>query len=239
MHFVAAVALLVSSALAVPQVYGPAPAGPTSSASSAQQAAASAPATNAPGTVSINVAPGDNFVFSPANVTAPNGTVVTFFFPNAGLTHSVTQSSFAEPCTYLAASGSSPAGFDSGLVENVQFSINITNDQTPIWFHCKQVTHCGLGMVGSINAATTGSNTFQAFQAAAVQIGSSEPVETSGSFASGGVGAVATASPANTASSAPSSSSSGSSSGSGAVVGTSVNYALGLLSALAVVMSLL
>ena len=43
-----------------------------------------------------------------------------------------------------------------------------------IWFHCKQVTHCGLGMVGSINAPSSGQYTFQAFQAAAKAIGSNE-----------------------------------------------------------------
>ena len=51
----------------------------------------------------------------------------------SGLAHSVTQSSFATPCTYLAASGNTSEGFDSGLQTAVQFSINITDDQrTPL-----------------------------------------------------------------------------------------------------------
>lgn len=41
----------------------------------------------------------------------------------------MTQSSFADPCTYLTASGGNPAGFDSGLQAGKQFSIKITNDQ--------------------------------------------------------------------------------------------------------------
>lgn len=41
--------------------------------------------------------------------------------------HSVTQSSFGAPCTYLAASGG-PGGFDSGLTQGTQFTITITND---------------------------------------------------------------------------------------------------------------
>jgi hypothetical protein len=53
---------------------------------------------------------------------------VTFFFPNSGIAHSVTQSSFANPCTYLAANGSVSAGFDSGLTQGDQFSITITDD---------------------------------------------------------------------------------------------------------------
>jgi plastocyanin len=113
----------------------------------------------------IDVAFDSTFTFHPANITAPNGTIVTFFFPkyvyvsvslgpgsqisfSAGISHSVTQSSFGAPCTYLAANGSKPGGFDSGLTAGTQFSINITNDAAPIWFHCKQVLHCGMGMVG-------------------------------------------------------------------------------------------
>jgi hypothetical protein len=48
----------------------------------------------------------------------------------SSLPHSVTQSSFADPCTYLAASGGAPAGFDSGLTSAKQFTINITDDTT-------------------------------------------------------------------------------------------------------------
>ena len=34
----------------------------------------------------IDVGAGGNFVFNPANVTAPNGTLITFFFPGYMLT---------------------------------------------------------------------------------------------------------------------------------------------------------
>lgn len=229
MRLTSTAALLLSPALVVAQgIYGgPAP-GPTTTA---QQAAASAPATNAPGTVNVNVAPNGNFVFSPNNFTAPNGTIVTFFFPNAGLQHSVTQSSFADPCTPLAASGNSPAGFDTGMSEDVQFSLNITNDQEPIWFFCRQVTHCGLGMVGAINPPTSGNNTFANFMAAAQKIGpANEPTVTGGNFASGGVGAIATAAASNTASG-----SGGSSSGANRIP---VSGVAGLLGAVALGMLL-
>jgi len=180
--------------------------------------------------VNIEVAFDETFVFNPANVTAPNGTVVTFFFPAAGLSHSATQSSFAEPCTYLAANSStgSSGGFDSGLQQGVQFSITIENDQEPIWFHCKQVDHCGMGMVGSINAPTTG-NTFAAFQAAAQAIGSNEVTETDNGPVTGGVNAVASATPANTVSAAAAASSSSSSS-SGATRVIASSGIVGLLS---------
>ncbi|KIK06490.1 hypothetical protein K443DRAFT_674151 [Laccaria amethystina LaAM-08-1] len=185
----------------------------TSAATSATVAVAvpSAPA-NTAGFMNVDVGFQGKLVFNPANISAPVGTIVTFYFPS-GLAHSVSQSSFANPCTYLAASGNTSAGFDSGLQTAVQFSINITDNQ-PIWYHCKQVKHCGLGMVGSINAPATG-NTFAAFQSAALALGSSEATETDSGPVTGGVHGVATAKPANTASTTASASSSSSSKSSG------------------------
>ncbi|TFK42931.1 Cupredoxin [Crucibulum laeve] len=177
--------------------YGPppGPAAPTTQTSSAAVTAPSAPA-DTPGHMNINVAFQNTFTFNPANITAPNGTLVTFWFPNSGIDHSVTQSSFAAPCTYLAASSNTSAGFDSGLTNTKQFTINITDDTKPIWFHCKQVLHCGMGMVGSINAPQNGTNTFDAFMAAAMKIGSNEQTETDNGAVTGGVNGVATAAPA-------------------------------------------
>ncbi|OCH95640.1 hypothetical protein OBBRIDRAFT_788192 [Obba rivulosa] len=197
-------------ALASPQgIYGGGPpvAAPASTSSSAAAAATAPPSTN--GQINVNVAFDLNFVFNPANITAPNGTLVTFFFPNAGLQHSVTQGDFGNPCNPLQASSNGSPGFDSGLTENTQFTINITNDQIPIYYFCKFPTHCGLGMVGSINAPTSGNGTFEEWQASAISLGSSEPTLSDNGFQSGGVGAQATAAPANTA--APSSGASGSS----------------------------
>jgi len=201
-------------ALASPQgIYGGPPvAAPAQTSSSAAAAATAPPSTS--GQVNINVAFQENFVFSPANVTAPNGTLVTFFFPNAGLQHSVTQGDFSKPCVPLQSSGNNSAGFDSGLTENTQFTINVTNDQIPIYFFCKFPTHCGLGMVGTINAPTSGNGTFEQWMSAATTLGGNEQTITDNGFQSGGVGAQATAAPSNTA--APSSGSSSSSSGNGA-----------------------
>ncbi|KAF9036702.1 Cupredoxin [Panaeolus papilionaceus] len=222
--FTKAFSLLLLPALALAQ-YGPPPGpanpGPTSSA--APPPVPSAPA-NTPGQMNIDVAAGGKFVFGPSNITAPVGTLVTFFFPNAGITHSVTQSSFANPCTYLAASGNSSAGFDSGLQAGAQFTINITNTD-PIWFFCKQVSHCGLGMVGSINAPASG-NTFSAFQAAAMAIGSNEPTITDNGPVTGGVNGVASAAP----SSDTGSSSSGGGGNTGGAVGLAASGAVALFS---------
>ncbi|THH05578.1 hypothetical protein EW145_g4698 [Phellinidium pouzarii] len=218
MRFTTAIAAFSLPAFAVAQIYGPAPGpapGSSSSTSSALPTAPTAPP-NTAGFVNINVAFNETFTFNPANVTAPNGTIVTFFFPNAGLDHSVTQSSFADPCTPLAANATSgsPAGFDSGFQAGVQFSINITDDQTPIWFHCKMPLHCGMGMAGSINAPTTGNNTFDAFMAAALAIGANEVTEPTNSPVLSGDGAFATALPSDTATGAGSSNTGSSNTGS-------------------------
>jgi hypothetical protein len=92
------------------------------------------------------------------------------------------------------------------LQQGVQFTIKITDDTKPIWYHCKQIDHCGLGMVGAINAPANGTNTFSAFQAAAVAIGNSEVSEKDNGPVTGGVNAIATATPANTAAAGASSS---------------------------------
>jgi len=203
----------------------------TTAAATTAAAVPSAPA-NTAGNVFVNVAPNGNFVFSPSNFTAPNGTLVTFFFPNSPVAHSVTQSSFADPCTHLAASSNNSAGFDSGLVTAKQFTINITDDSKPIWFHCKQVTHCGLGMVGSINAPSSG-NTFQEFQAAALKIGTGEATETDTGAVTGGFNAVATAPPAATFSASSSSSNANGSKNSGTRV--VANAGVGLLALFVVI----
>ncbi|KAI5124047.1 hypothetical protein M0805_003876 [Coniferiporia weirii] len=197
-----AVASLSLPVFVVAQIYGPAPGpvGGTTSTSSALAIAPTAPPST-PGFVNVDVAFQEQFIFNPSNFSAPNGTIVTFFFPNAGLQHTVTQSSFEEPCTPLAANLTSgaPAGFDSDFQADVQFSINITNDQIPIWFHCKMPLHCGMGMVGAINAPTSGNNTYAAFQAAALAIGANEPTEGSNPPVLTGDGAFASVAPTNTA----------------------------------------
>ena len=44
-----------------------------------------------------------------------------------------------------------------------------------IAYFCKFPGHCGLGMVGTINAQTSGNNSFEAYQAAAQALGANEP----------------------------------------------------------------
>jgi plastocyanin len=172
---------------------------PSSSSSSAPAPSASASNSN---NINVSVGTGGALVYTPSVITAANGTNVTFAFA-ANVPHSVTQSTFNNPCTYLAAANGSSGGFDSGLQTGKQFTLTITNDQEPVWFFCKAPQHCGTGMVGSINAPSTG-NTAAAFLAAAKAIGSNEPTVTDSGPVTGGVDAVAKSTP--TATSASSSS---------------------------------
>ncbi|TYJ54296.1 hypothetical protein B9479_005055 [Cryptococcus floricola] len=115
--------------------------------------------------------------FTPSELTAAVGDTVEFQF--VGGNHTVTQSTFADPCTN--------SGFKSGFVPGnadspTSFSISI-NDTTPLWMFCGQTGHCKAGMVMSINAPSTGK-TFAAFQAAAA--GNSSSTDSSSSSNSTG-----------------------------------------------------
>ncbi|KAK7532351.1 uncharacterized protein J3D65DRAFT_636547 [Phyllosticta citribraziliensis] len=134
--------------------------------------------------------PSPNFIYQPESITAAPGDVVQFNFLQ--LNHTITQSSFENPCA------KAPGGFDSGFVVNedgrpgLQFSVRV-NDTNPIcelhvgeeagvvgWLadllgcrvgaYCAQETHCGKGMVFAINAPQAGT-TFNAFKASAISQG--------------------------------------------------------------------
>ncbi|KAH9963403.1 hypothetical protein BGW80DRAFT_1463281 [Lactifluus volemus] len=103
---------------------------------------------------------------------------VSAYPTTSGKNHSVTQSSFANPCTHLN------NGFDAGFhpVANASswdlptFSITV-NDTQPVWVYCRQAentagSHCGKGMVFGLNPGAEGSNnSFSLFQQAALKIG--------------------------------------------------------------------
>ncbi|KAJ7270003.1 Cupredoxin [Mycena haematopus] len=119
----------------------------------------------------------DGLSYTPSNISAAIGDTVTFEFHPKN--HTVTQSSFSQPCKALAeTSTTGQIGFKSGFqpvaaneTDFPNFQITI-NDTTPIWGYCGQTGHCQAGMVFSINAVESGPNNFAAFQAIANASGS-------------------------------------------------------------------
>ncbi|KZV64016.1 hypothetical protein PENSPDRAFT_669334 [Peniophora sp. CONT] len=106
-------------------------------------------------------------LFNPISLSGvASGDVVTFTFSPKN--HSVTQSSFAEPCRPL------PGGFDTGFANPVSIGAPLTNRPTfnftmsgngPVWVYCRQAqftntSHCGQDMVFAINPdePNTGAN---------------------------------------------------------------------------------
>jgi plastocyanin len=124
--------------------------------------------------------------YDPEFITAAVGDTVTYqFFPK---NHTVTQSNFAEPCQPKADTSSDHTpGFDSGFMPVAAndatphlFTITV-NDTNPIWAYCRQVGHCGSGMVMGINPPTSG-NTFDAFQMLAEKINGTSSASTPGAI---------------------------------------------------------
>jgi len=113
--------------------------------------------------------------YSPANISAQIGDTITFQFQQKN--HTVTQSSFADPCRALTlTSTTGQVGFDSGFMpvaDNATsfptYTIQV-NDTAPIWAYCRQTGHCGQGMVFAANAVESGPNNFEAFEALAKQL---------------------------------------------------------------------
>jgi len=114
-------------------------------------------------------------IYTPSNITAQPGDTVTFQFHSKN--HTVTASSFPDPCRALSlTSTTGQLGFDSGFMavsanatDFPTFTLQI-NDTQPIWGYCRQTGHCGQGMVFSVNAVESGPNNFAAFQAKAIQL---------------------------------------------------------------------
>ncbi|KAL9710557.1 hypothetical protein Ac2012v2_006093 [Leucoagaricus gongylophorus] len=127
-------------------------------------------------------ASGGVFQFIPPSINAANGTIVNFQFSGMPGNHSVTQSTFNDPCTPVN------GGFDSGWVflpsaglsPVPEWNLTITDDSRPIWFFCKQLLpapHCIAGMVGAINPPTSGNNTFENFRNQTSQVSSVDQSE--------------------------------------------------------------
>ncbi|KAK5945819.1 hypothetical protein PMZ80_003027 [Knufia obscura] len=115
--------------------------------------------------------------FFPENVKAEVGSVVQFqFYPK---NHTITESTFAEPCKPMPANMSTPErpGQKSGFVPvtpDAQFRpvYNlIVNDTKPIWIFCGQMPHCqkGMSMVINVNESST-DKTLEKYKEAAAKL---------------------------------------------------------------------
>ncbi|KAJ6502280.1 Cupredoxin [Mycena sanguinolenta] len=143
----------------------------------------------------ILVGANGQLAFSPTNITAAAGDTVSFQFQAKN--HSVTQSSFVNPCAIQT----TPApGINSGFqfVSNTsttlpQWSFTVDNASTPLWFFCAQTTpasHCQAGMVFSVNANPNSAKSFAVYQQAAM--GNPAVIESSAAAsASGGAAGAA------------------------------------------------
>lgn len=115
-----------------------------------------------------------NVTFTPNHVSAQPQDIVMFQFQQKN--HTVTQSSFSEPCVKLTNSTTGQIGFDTGYMPVAAGVTNFptwnltVNDTNPIWAYCHQEGHCGKGMVFAINSNESSPRSFAAFQALAEQL---------------------------------------------------------------------
>jgi len=136
-------------------------------------------------TINVMVAQNGTLTFTPNSVTANEGDVISFQFLAGN--HTVTQSSFNDPCTTLTTpspgidSGFQPVSANATMVP--QYSFSVTNASSPLWFYCRQARHCESGMVFAVNP--TANNTFDAFKAKAT--GTNTTSSSPGSSSTGSV----------------------------------------------------
>lgn len=139
----------------------------------------------------VTVGENGGLTYNPPSIQAAPRDIISFQFKSKN--HTVTQSSFADPCRKLEfTSKTGEIGFDSGFMAvsadaSAFPTWNVTvNDTAPIWAYCRQANHCGNGMVFAINAVESGNKSFAAFQALAKQInGTTQPSATASTGAPG------------------------------------------------------
>ncbi|KAJ2905236.1 putative serine-threonine rich protein [Zalerion maritima] len=117
-------------------------------------------------THSVTLGGPGGLAYTPDSVIAAVGDVVVFTF--LAQNHSATQSAFDTPCDPLV------GGMDTGFQANPDNTIDPAPQvamqvmvETPLWFYCAQMGHCGKGMTFSINP--TADKTQAMFQAMAIQ----------------------------------------------------------------------
>ncbi|KIY71235.1 Cupredoxin [Cylindrobasidium torrendii FP15055 ss-10] len=160
----------------------------------------------------------DGLTFTPNSVTAAVGDTINFeFYPK---NHTLTQSTFANPCTAM------DGGVDSGFVpvtadatEHPVWSLTVQNASAPLWFYCAQGPHCKMGMVFAINP--TEEKSIDKFVEAAKASEGAAAGGASGGSASASAPAAGSTTGASTGATSGSTGSSGSSgSGAGSTTGS-------------------
>ena len=143
----------------------------------------------APSTRNFNVLVGgvNGLQYSPNQVEALPGDTISFVFGTRN--HTLTQSTFADPCK--AMDGGANSGFltssndlettDTSGSPVVQYTVV---DTTPRWFFCAQGNHCAKGMVFAVNA--NANKSFSAFTKAASAGVSTDPSGSAAGSASNG-----------------------------------------------------
>lgn len=97
-----------------------------------------------------------SLVFTPNEVSAAPGDVLQFQF--SMVNHTVTQSTFANPCMPIANSQANTPEIHSGFVPVTANATMVTtfevpiNSTEPMYLYCAQGPHCMLGMVMTVNA---------------------------------------------------------------------------------------
>lgn len=143
----------------------------------------------------VIVGSNNGLVYDPPQLAANPRDTVRFVFQSKN--HTVTQSSFGDPCRKLQfTSTTGQVGFDSGFMpgnadNSVFFDVTV-NDTAPIWVYCRQTGHCGMGMVFAVNSDESSDRNFAAFQALAKTINgtaaSAAPSQTGNVSGSGNAG---------------------------------------------------
>ncbi|EEH50534.1 uncharacterized protein PADG_06613 [Paracoccidioides brasiliensis Pb18] len=135
--------------------------------------------------------------FYPDSLKVEPGSMVQFQFHPKN--HSVSQSTWEQPCSPIGASnGSHPAirsGFLPVLPDAAQMPVFtvMVHDSNPIWLFCGQTNHCQNGMVMVINPPEGADKGIEAFRSAAMSGGSGGgsqggiPILPPGGFGNGGV----------------------------------------------------
>ncbi|KAK0465176.1 uncharacterized protein EV420DRAFT_1617905 [Desarmillaria tabescens] len=161
----------------------------TTTYSSYPGAPAATPSSLGGNVIKVAVGSSNQLVFDPPRISAQPRDIIMFEFQSKN--HTVTQSSFADPCRQLNANGT--IGFDSGF-HNVSDPTNLptfnvtVNDTAPIWVYCRQKTpmsHCGAGMVFAINSDEQSQRNFSAFQSLAKEFNGTAATSSSSSSAAG------------------------------------------------------